>query len=217
MIILIALDMEDFIMKAFEYDSGFMKFATLLSRVTLLNLLWMVCCLPVITAGAATIAQYYATNRLIAGDMHVFQNFKEGFRLHWKRATVVWVILAILSAVFFMDYRIVTTTDIPGKTALIVISVLAFITLVMGMLWIYPVMINFTGTMKEILFNAFVFAFMYAPVTLIAAGFYALTGFLFVKFLIARGLVFLFGQGMIVYAILNLYEKVFQKYRNKEN
>ena len=150
MIILIALDMEDFIMKAFEYDSGFMKFATLLSRVTLLNLLWMVCCLPVITAGAATIAQYYATNRLIAGDMHVFQNFKEGFRLHWKRATVVWVILAILSAVFFMDYRIVTTTDIPGKTALIVISVLAFITLVMGMLWIYPVMINFTGTMKEI-------------------------------------------------------------------
>lgn len=41
-------------MKVFEYDHGFMRYATLLSRLTLLNLLWLALCIPLVTAGVAT-------------------------------------------------------------------------------------------------------------------------------------------------------------------
>ena len=63
-------------MNFFNYESGFMKFVTLLSRITVLNILWLCCCIPVITAGASTYAQYYSTKCLLNGDIHVFQNFK---------------------------------------------------------------------------------------------------------------------------------------------
>lgn len=202
-------------MKVFNYDSGFMRFFTILSRITLLNVIWFIGCIPLVTAGASTMAQYYATNKLIGGDAHVFKNYKEGFKLHWKRSTVIWLVLAVLCVIFLMDYMILTTTDIPGKTALIVISVLAFITLIMTMLWTFPTMVHFQGKLRELLFNAFIFAFMYAPVTLIGAAFYAIAGILLIKVPLVSGLILLFGQGLVVYCILRLFEKVFQKYTKK--
>lgn len=203
-------------MKFFDYNSGFMRFALLLSRLTILNLIWLVCCIPVITAGAATAAQYYSVRQLLAGDTAIFKNFRTGIKLYWKRASVIWLLFAILTAAFCVAYYILTNTTIPGRTALISVAALAFLTLTLTMLWVYPVMINFKGNIREIIFNAFVFTFMYAPITLIAAIFYGIAGFLFIRFLITRGLVVLFGQSLVVYADLNLFDKVFQKYRNAE-
>ncbi len=200
-------------MKVFEYDSGFMKTALLLSRLTLLNIIWLICCIPIVTIGPATAAQYYTANWLFRGSTEVLQNFKAGFKLHWKRAAVIWIAFALLTAAFAAACYILTAAAVPGRTALISISGLAYLTAALIMLWVYPVMINFTGSLAEILFNSFVFTFMYAPVTLIAAGLYGVAGFLFLRFTFTKGLCILFGPSLIVYGILVLFEKVFRKYR----
>lgn len=201
-------------MKFFDYNSGFMRFALLLSRLTILNLIWLICCIPVITAGASTAAQYYSIRRLMNGDTAVFGNFRTGMRLYWKQASVIWLILAVLAASFAMAYYILDNADVPGKAVLISIAALAFLTLILTMLWVYPVMVNFKGNLREIIFNAFVFTFMYAPITLIAAAFYGIAVFLLVRFLLTRGLVILFGQSLVAYANMNLFGKVFLKYQN---
>ncbi|MCB6201520.1 YesL family protein [Extibacter muris] len=200
-------------MKVFEYDSGFMKTALLLSRLTLLNIIWLICCIPIVTIGPATAAQYYTANRLFRGSTEVLPNFKSGFKLHWKRAAVIWIVFALLTVAFAAACYILTAASVPGRTALISISGLAYLTAALIMLWVYPVMINFTGSLAEILFNSFVFTFMYAPVTLIAAGLYGVAGFLFLRFTFTKGLCILFGPSLIVYGILVLFEKVFRKYR----
>lgn len=81
-------------MKIFEYDGGFMKHVILLSRLTLLNLIWIAACLPIITAGASTAAMYYSASCLMKGDIHVFKNFKSGLSLHWKRGTIIFLVFA---------------------------------------------------------------------------------------------------------------------------
>lgn len=203
-------------MKLFDYNSGFMRFSLLLSRLTILNLIWLLCSILLVTAGASTAAQYYSIKQLMNGDAAVFKNFRTGMKLYWKGATAAWLILAALSAVFSMAYYILTTADIPARTALLSVASLAFLTLLLTMLWVYPVMINFVGNLREIFFNAFIFTFMYAPLTLIAAAFYAAAGFLLIRFLPTRGLMILFGQALVVYANLNLFDKVFQKYRKTD-
>ena len=40
----------------FRWDSPLMKFMMLITNLVCLNVLWLVCCLPVVTAGAATTA-----------------------------------------------------------------------------------------------------------------------------------------------------------------
>ncbi len=200
-------------MKFFDYNSGFMRSALLLSRLTILNLIWLICCIPLITAGASTAAQYYCIRQLMDGDTAVFRNFRTGIKLYWKKASVIWLILSALTAAFCLAYYILTDAAVPGKSILVSVAALAFLTLVLTMLWVYPVMVSFKGNLREIMFNAFVFTFMYAPITLIAAAFYAGAGFLLVRYLLARGLVILFGQSLVAYANMNLFGKVFLKYQ----
>ena len=200
-------------MKFFDYNSGFMRSALLLSRLTILNLIWLIYCIPLITAGASTAAQYYCIRRLMDGDTAVFRNFRTGIKLYWKKASVIWLILSALTAAFCLAYYILTDAAVPGKSILVSVAALAFLTLVLTMLWVYPVMVSFKGNLREILFNAFIFTFMYAPITLIAAAFYAGAGFLLVRYLLARGLVILFGQSLVAYANMNLFGKVFLKYQ----
>lgn len=203
-------------MKLFDYDSGFMQFITLLSRLTLLNILWTVCCIPVVTVGAATAAQYYSAQKLFEGDTHIFGNFRAGMRLYWRKSTIIWLFTALLSSAFLIGFYILTTAVVPGQTILTSISALAFVTMLMILLWVYPVMIHFTGNLREIFFNAFVFTFMYAPITLIAAALYGLFAFLAFRYAIVLGLYLIFGQSLIVYAILVLFGKVFQKYKTNQ-
>lgn len=203
-------------MKLFDYDSGFMQFITLLSRLTLLNILWTVCCIPIVTAGAATAAQYYSAQKLFEGDTHIFGNFRAGIRLYWRKSTIIWLFTALLSSAFLIGFYILTTAVVPGQTILTSISALAFVTMLMILLWVYPVMIHFTGNLREIFFNAFVFTFMYAPITLIAAALYGLFAFLAFRYAIVLGLYLIFGQSLIVYAILVLFGKVFQKYKTNQ-
>ena len=193
-----------------------MQFITLLSRLTLLNILWTVCCIPVVTAGAATAAQYYSAQKLFEGDTHIFGNFRAGMRLYWRKSTIIWLFTALLSSAFLIGFYILTTAVVPGQTILTSISALAFVTMLMILLWVYPVMIHFTGNLREIFFNAFVFTFMYAPITLIAAALYGLFAFLAFRYAIVLGLYLIFGQSLIVYAILVLFGKVFQKYKTNQ-
>lgn len=199
-------------MRAFEYDSAPMRFANLLFDMTILNFLWLLSCIPILTIGAATAAQFEVCRQRMEGDTHIFHNYKAAFKKHFKRSTIMWLIFFVLSAAFYMDYHMLTTAEVPGQDVLMVISVLAFVALVFVMLWSYPVMISFKGNIREILFNAFVFSFMYAPISLIAIGIYALAGYLMLRFLPARVLFIVFGHALIVYCNLTLFGMVFKRY-----
>lgn len=202
-------------MKAFEYNSQPMQFVNLLMNLTVLNLLWLVSCLPIITIGAATTAQYQVAGKCMDGDRNVFKNYISAFKKHFKQSTVIWFIFVLLTAAFYMAYHLLTTALVPGSQVLFIIAVLAFIALLFTVLWAFPVMVNFKGSISEILFNGFVFSFMYTPLTLIAIGIYAFAGYLMLSFMSARVLFLVFGHALIVYANLRLFRMAFRRHQEQ--
>lgn len=48
-------------MKFFSYDSPLSQLLLKLCYACYLNLLWFVCCIPIVTVGASTTALYYAS------------------------------------------------------------------------------------------------------------------------------------------------------------
>ena len=57
-----------------------------------LNLLWLVCCIPVFTAGAATTAVYYVTLKLVRDeDDSTIKSFFRSFIQNFKQATAIWL------------------------------------------------------------------------------------------------------------------------------
>lgn len=203
-------------MKLFNYDSKFMRFFLFLSHITLLNLVWLICCLPIITAGAATAAQHYSVKQLISGDTHVFKNFKIGVKSYWKNSSILWIVFLILAAIFVFDYKLINSNELPAEMIILGISVLAFITLLFTTIWSFPVMVNFIGSAKEIFFNAFMFSFMFAPFTLVTVILIAAMLVGIVKNMFIAALLILFGPTLIVYISLLLFDKAFVKYRNAD-
>jgi len=202
-------------MKLFAYDSPLMRFFAFLSRLTLLNMIWFLGCLPVVTAGASTVGLYYAADQLRLGDIAVWKNYRAGWKRHWKQATVVWLLFGLILFAFSYEYFILTDQKIWGNTVLVVLAVISLSTAVLTALWVYPVMINFRGTIPELIGNAFIFAFMYAPLTLVGVAMYGLLFWLILHHPVIAGVVIVFAEALIVYATLLLDERAFRKYRGE--
>lgn len=70
------------------------------------NLLFILSCLPIVTAGAGLSALYYTTLRTLRGDgeLHPIAAFWKGFKDNWKQATAAWLALLLPSG-FARGYK----------------------------------------------------------------------------------------------------------------
>ena len=81
-----------------------------LGQLIALNLLWIVCFLPIITAGASTTALFYCTLKLHKdGDIRVIHDFFRSF----KQSTLIWILMLAAGVLIHME-----------KSALAVITIL---------------------------------------------------------------------------------------------
>jgi uncharacterized membrane protein YesL len=190
-----------------------MQGALVLARLTGLNLLWLLCCIPIVTAGPSTASMYYAANQMRLGDNHFFRNFKAGWKKHWKQALPVGILFVILIAVFYYGYTAISENNISNSKVILFIAMLCAITLIMTMLWEFPIMINFSGSFLDLIFNAFIFAFMYAPYTVVQAVLILLWGYAVTHTYIIAVIVSLFAGALIAYLSLLMDETAFSKYR----
>ena len=78
----------------FNYDNPVWRFIGKLGDLILLNILWIVCSIPVFTIGASTTAVYYVTLKLVRdeGDSTI-RSFFHSFKGNFRQATAIWMIL----------------------------------------------------------------------------------------------------------------------------
>ena len=73
-------------------DSGFSKFMNRVSDLFLLNILWIVCSIPIITIGASTTALYSVDLNLLSEDEgHITKSFFKAFKEHFKKSIVLCI------------------------------------------------------------------------------------------------------------------------------
>ena len=75
-------------------DNRIIRILTTLCDFLILNILWLVCSVPVITAGASTTALYSVMFKIIKkeeGD--IIKSFLKAFRQNFKQSTIIWLLL----------------------------------------------------------------------------------------------------------------------------
>ena len=60
--------------KLFDLDSPFMNVINKLSDIIIINLVYIFCCLPVFTIGAATTALYYTVYKIIEDAILIYNS-----------------------------------------------------------------------------------------------------------------------------------------------
>lgn len=94
--------------KVFGYGGSFTYYMEKIFDLISLSVLWLVCSLPIITLGASTTAAYYTMNKAWKDeDSYITSEFFRAFRRNLKPATLVWLILGIVSFVLQLNMGIV--------------------------------------------------------------------------------------------------------------
>lgn len=154
--------------RIFDVDNPVWRFVGKLADVFILNLLWIVCCIPVVTIGAASTAVYYVTFKL-AGDTegHLIKDFFKSFRLNMKQATVVWLLMLLSGLILVFDLWFFTEqTSWLGKAMVALFSMIGMIYL-MTALYLFPVLAGFYQNTKSLIRTSFAMAIRHLPWTLL--------------------------------------------------
>ena len=162
-------------MRLFSYDSKFSQIMLKLCYGCYLNLLWMVCSLPVFTAGAATAALYDVTLRLAREEEPpLTSRFFKAFRENFRQATILWLILlgvgALLGADGYILYRLSkgTTGVVPVVCTLgLALIIAAAIAYVIVLLYVFPLVASVKNTNWAMLKNALLIGIHYLFCTIL--------------------------------------------------
>ncbi len=152
----------------FNPDSPIMSFLSDALDFIVLNLITVVCAVPVVTAGASfsALAGVMTAYTLEQSPIRV-KDFFVRFRAVFLRATVSWLILLALAALFFMNLRI--AENMPSTLRLITISGLLFFALCLSLasVMLFP-MLSFTEEKRlpTLWKNAFLLGIAKLPRTL---------------------------------------------------
>ena len=91
-------------MKKLDIDNWFFRAMALVGDWVAVSVLWFVCCLPVITAGASTLALFAVANKMAAGqDYFVRRDFCKAFKRDFRQATVTWLPMLGLAVLLVLD------------------------------------------------------------------------------------------------------------------
>lgn len=163
----------------FNLNSPWVQRFAMLTNLVMLNILWLVCCIPVFTAGAATSALYYTvfqyhTKMDDAVLRPFFRAFKENFRQSTILLLPLFAVLALL--VFDMIYLVSHGTG----TAVLFLLIVAIFFITGIMVHLFPLIARFDMRAKALIRTALSLVVLHLPATFLVIALTILPVFLLV-------------------------------------
>ena len=141
----------------FNLDGPVLQFINKIVYSVYLNILWFICCIPVITAGASTTALFYVTLKIAKNEEgNITKAFFHSFRENLRQSTLIWLILLVLGIILGADGYILYHMRFENVfwtlcTAVFCVAAAAYAIVLM---YIFPLLARFDNTVGAMFKNA---------------------------------------------------------------
>jgi uncharacterized membrane protein YesL len=198
-------------------DGPLWRALNFIADVMVLHVLWLVHSLPLVTIGASTTALYYAMmKRIRTNEGQVTANFRQSFKANFRQATILWLIAAAAGAILWLDLNFCTTWGgTAGKVMLAGCSLL-LVPCWMTLLYLFPVLAKFTGSVYDTFKNALLMSVRHLPMTLLLTFLWATVWLMLAIFPPFTGLMLISGAGLTAWITSYVYIQVFRAYLPNE-
>jgi len=210
----------------FSAEGPFMNVLNKTGELIIVSVLWLLCCLPVVTIGASTTALYYAVVKTVRKDRgYVYKEFFRSFKRNLKSGTLLTVIFLLLAVVLLYNREYLNAVtggnelalaqgvlgQADGMTLLLYV-VYDGILIIMALILVYlfPALSRFDMKTADIVKLAFVMSIRHIYITLALGGAFALVVFLQYRILPLYTLIIL--PGLFTFLASFLTEKAMKKY-----
>lgn len=208
----------------FNYDNDIWRFIGRLADIMVLNLLWIVFSLPLLSFGISTTALYYCTLKIVKDeDDGNIRMFIRSFKKNWREGLIIWLILLPILLILLLDHRFFTEVFSDN-------TVLRFflrgITDALLLLWcfvflyVWPLLSRYENSWKKTLILALLMSIRHLPYTLgmLAIDILGIVGVFFLLriFPIFVPLFFILGFPLLAWLNSVFFRRIFVKYEKKK-
>ncbi len=151
----------------FSFDGPFMRFMSDLTTLILLNMVTLLLCIPIVTAGAAITSMHYGIMKMREGEAHIIQQYWREFKGNLRQVTAVWLINAVIFATLIFEAMILYQNELVMENLFTVVFLMVLIIVMSVFVWLYPLSSRFIYGTGAALKNAFLLAFSKLPRTLV--------------------------------------------------
>ena len=208
--------------RIFNMDNKFFTFMGRIADLIILNLLCIVCCIPIVTIGPAITAMFYVTMKMVRNEeSYIVKGFFHSFKENLRQGIIINIIVLAAFTMLSLDISLVRGMEgTVYKVLLYIFLVLLFMSMLIY-LYIYPVLAKFYNTIKHTFINAFLMSIRHLPysilmivISLLPFAILFIPSFRVQSFLIM--LFILMGAAVIAYINSFFFVKIFDKYMPEE-
>ena len=178
-------------MKFFSVDGALYKFLSRLWDMVKLNFMWLLFSLPVVTVGAATVAAYSVTLKMVdEQEGYVARQFVKAFKENWRQGIPMGLLALFCSYAVYLDFELqrVAAGD---STMFLIFGIVAAFVFGMSFIYAFPLSARYENTLKKKKKNSVNIATRYFARTL-----------LLVAVLAVEVIVFIFNYWTLFFGIL---------------
>ena len=207
--------------KILDITNPFWKFMGKLFDAALLNLLWLLTSIPIVTLGASTAALFGGITHIILDAREsAISAFGKSWKENWKQASGLFLVFLLLAAVLVFDifYFGYAQNYLKGTVQAVFCVLFAIILLLVLAAGTYAFLLQvlFENTLLGTLKNAFVLMLSHLPRTLLVLlvnGLYWVLALLSMYYVPSVSILFvLFGIGLMVFLDVLILMPVMRRY-----
>lgn len=156
--------------KFFGINTPLWCFFSRLADLVILNLCFLVCCIPIVTIGPSLTALYYTSMKMTEGDVtSVTRAFFHSFRENLRQGIVMWIISLLVLTLTVFDLYLTTGFQGALRSILHTVILVFGLTIYLIILYAFPLLGRFGNSTLNMFKNAFVMCIRHLPYTLIMA------------------------------------------------
>lgn len=159
----------------FNLDGPVLQFINKIVYSVYLNILWFICCIPVITIGASTTALFYVTLKISKDEEgSITKAFFHSFKENLRQGTAIWLILLAFGIILGIDGYVLYHMRFENVfwtlcTAVFCVAAAAYAIILM---YIFPLLARFDNTIGAMFKNALFIGVRFLFCTVLMAAIY---------------------------------------------
>ena len=146
------------------FDTRLYEVLQLLSDLFLLNLLWLLACLPILTIFPSTAAMFGVVRKWVQGkEGNVFKLFFSMLRANLRQSLIVGFVWMVICVVLALNFFLLQGIQLPLRITVLTVNMLVSVVLLLATVYLFPVLVNYQTNSYNVLRNAVLLSVGHLP------------------------------------------------------
>jgi uncharacterized membrane protein YesL len=152
----------------FDMESPLIRALSRLADLMILNICFIISCIPIFTIGAALTGMYYVTLKMAAHEEgYIFRAYVKSFKQNFRQSTLIWLIVLAVGVMLGVDVMILMSSTGSLIRIMFVLILATILFYLMVVLYVFPLQSRFENKIATTIKNALILSIAQFPKTIL--------------------------------------------------